>query len=490
METCRYLIILVIAGLVTVMMAPAATAYNNALDTGPHAAINELAFSRVQSWMADSTGEPYLKKATFSQRAFEGCDAPHRDVCDSWSKKSAMDWVIYGGYSADTPLTVALSHGYNPETDKGWNGIFYGSHRTATDWTVTTENRYSYTRAQEYLTTALASPTGSDGLSAFAESSYGNAWRSIGESMHMVSDMTVPSHVWIDPHPLSDPLEDSLTRNSVIEVEDKPFPPSVDYDIILTTGDITRLMKNLASWTHTNFYSEDTIPDIPHGQDGYAYRTVDGESIPAARVRLITYVITSQEATSDGFVENRVSDTVTVEGLTVADKEILSAQKERIIPAAVQGSAKTLWAILPRFEAKIDRIVYNPGIGDARSGQTVIEGTLVHHPTKLWTSKPAIGNGAFIQVNDKAPIRVLPSGNGGSADLSKITYILTAVPGDSVRLFYDFGGYVITSEAVTVPPGKTVSAPVVTVTTDDGMEYTPDGACVRPRGSGLGWVCG
>ena len=470
METCRYLIILVIAGLVTVMIAPAATAYHNALDNGPHAAINELAFSRVQSWMADSAGEPYLKKATFSQRAVEGCDAPHRDACDNWSKKSAMDWVIYGGFSADTPLTVALSHGYNPETDRGWDGIFYGSHQTATNWTVATDNRYSFTRAKEYLTTALASPTGSDGLSAYEESYYGNAWRSIGESMHMVSDMTVPSHVWIDPHPLSDPLEDSLTRNSVIDVGDKPFSSSVDYDILFTTGDITRLMKNLASWTRTNFYSEDTIPDIPYGKDGYAYRTVDGESVPAARMRLITYVITSQEATSDGFVENRVSDTVTVERMTVADKEILSAQKERIIPAAVQGSAITLWAILPRFEAKIDRIVYNPGIGDARSGQTVLEGSLVHHPTKIWPSKPAIGNGAFIQVNDKAPIRVLPSGNGGSADLSKITYIIQAIPGDKVRLFYDFGGYVINSDEVTLPPGAGTS---VTTSPPTARKTTP-----------------
>jgi hypothetical protein len=134
--------------------------------------------------------------------------------------------------------------------------------------------------------------------------------------------------------------------------------------------------------------------------------------------------------------------------------------------------------------------VYNPAYGSAANGQTVLEGTLVHHQTKVWPKKPAVGNGAFIQINDNTPIRVLPSGNGGSADLSKITYILTAVPGDSVRLFYDFGGYVITSEAVTVPPKKTVSAPVVTATTDDGMEYTADGACVRPRGSNLGWVCG
>jgi hypothetical protein len=480
MEASRYLIALVIAGLAIACMVPAATAYLNALSTDPHPAINEVAIQRVESWMASPQADPYLKKVTFSSGVVEGCDSPHHALCDSWAEKSLRDWIIYGGYSADTDDSVVLSHGYDPVSGRGWDGVMYGSYQPATDWTAGTGNPYSFTRAKSYLETAMAAPTASNGISAYAESGYGNAWRSAGESMHMVSDMTMPSHVWIDRHPYgdSDPFESSLTRNSVFEVRDMPFSPSVDYDSILATGDITRLMKDLAAWTHANFYSEDAIPDLQPGREGYVYMTVDGEQVPAARMSLLSFAAANHGSGR------------AVPVYTVADRTILSAQKERVIPAAIQGSARTLFAFLPRFEARVDRIVYNPAYGDPRSGQTVIQGTLVHHPTPVWPSEPAVGNGAFIRVNDNPPIRVLPSANGGSADLSEITCIVPAVPGDRVTLFYDFGGFVISSGQVTVPAAAATTRPTAVVTTDDGMEYSENGACARPRGSSLGWICG
>jgi hypothetical protein len=489
MEAFRYLILPAIVAVIAACLVPVVSGYGNDLETGPHAAINELAFSRVQSWMGGAAEDPFLKNTRFSAATTDGCDSSHHLPCDHIAKKTVRDWVVYGGYAADTPVDVVLSHGYNPLTGRGWDGIFTGSYEPATEWAESPLNPFSFPRAQEYLARAIAAPTGDDGPGRDAAVAYGNAWRSVGESMHMVSDMTVPSHVWIDRHPVSDPFEDSLTRNSVIEVKDKPYSRSVDYEAVLKTGNVAALMKNLATWTHANFYSEDTIPDVEAGDDGYVYRKVDGESVPAARLSLSSLIIARDPQSSDGFIEGSAEEK-TVVAYTVADSRVIEAQKIRVIPAAIQGSAMTLYAFLPRFEAKINRVVYNPAYGSAANGQTVLEGTLVHHQTKVWPEKPAVGNGAFIQINDNTPIRVLPSGNGGSADLSKITYILTAVPGDSVRLFYDFGGYVITSEAVTVPPKKTVSAPVVTATTDDGMEYTADGACVRPRGSNLGWVCG
>jgi hypothetical protein len=371
------------------------------------------------------------------------------------------NWVIYGGYAADTPVDVVLSHGYNPLTDRGWDGIFVGSYEPATGWAESSLNPYSFSRAKEYFATAIAAPTGNDGPGYDAALAYGNAWRSIGESMHLVSDMTMPSHVWIDRHPVSDPFEDSLTRNSVIDVKDKPYSRSIDYEAVMKTGEISPLMKNLANWTHTNFFSEDTIPDVTAGDDGYVYRTVDGESVPAARLTLSSLIIARDPQSADGFIEKSVEKR-TVVAYTVADSRVIEAQKERVIPAAIQGSAMTLYAFLPRFEAKISRVVYNPAVGSAATGQTVIEGMLVHHPTAVWASVPAVGNGAFIQVNDGDPIRLLPSGNGGSADLSRITYIIRAIPGDRIRLVYDFGGYVIYSDAVTVPPATVTSGTMST----------------------------
>jgi len=456
MEARRYLIVLAAVAVVAACLVPAVSGYGNDLATGPHPVINELAFSRVQLWMGGAAQDPDLKNTGFSTGITEGCDSSHHLPCDHIAKKTVRDWVIYGGYAADTPVDVVLSHGYNPLTGRGWDGIFVGSYQPATEWAESSLNPYSFPRAKEYLTTAIAAPTGDDGPGTDAALAYGNAWRSVGESMHMVSDMTMPSHVWIDRHPVSDPFEDSLTRNSVIDVKDKPYSRSVDYEAIMKTAKVSSLMKNLADWTHANFYSEDTIPDVEAGADGYVYRTVDGDSVPAARLSLSSIIIAQNPQYSDGFAEESV-EKKTVVAYTVADRRILEAQKIRVIPAAIQGSAMTLYSFLPRFRAAISKVVYNPAYGNSRTGQTVIVGSLVHHPTGVWPAAPAIGNGAFIQVNNNNPIRVLPSGNGGSADLSRVTYIIPAVPGDKVRLFYDFGGYVISSDAVTVPPAGSPS---------------------------------
>ena len=495
MEARRYLILLIAVAAVATCVIPTVPAYGNDLTTGPHAAINDLAFSRVQTWMGGAAQDPYLKNTGFSTGTTKGCDSSHHLPCDHIAEKTVRDWVIYGGYAADTPVDIVLSHGYNPLTGKGWDGIFVGSYQPATVWTESSLNPYSFPHAKEYLAKAMAAPTDDDGPGKDALMAYGNAWRSVGETMHMVSDMTVPSHVWIDRHPVSDPFEDSMTRNSVIEVKDKPYTRSVDYEAIMKTGTVSPLMKSLANWTYANFYSEDTIPDVSADADGYVYRTVDGESVPAARLSLSSIIIARDSRSSDGFSEESM-ETKSVTAYTVADSRVIEAQKARVIPAAIQGSSMTLYAFLPRLRATIDRIVYNPLYGSPQTGQTVIEGSLAHHPTAVWPAAPAIGNGAFIQVNSQDPIRVLPAGNGGSADLSKITYIIPAVPGDRVTLFYDFGGYRIYSEEATVPPAA--SLPVTTITTaamvtDDGMEYCcgyQNSACFRPRGSNIGWTCG
>ena len=468
MEARRYLILLAVAT-VAAFIIPTVPAYGNDLTTGPHAAINDLAFSRVQTWMGGAVQDPYLKNTGFSTGTMEGCDSSHHLPCDHIAEKTVRDWVVYGGYAADTSVDVVLSHGYNPLTGKGWDGIFVGNYQPATEWTESSLNPYSFPHAKEYLAMAIAAPTDDEGPGKDASRAYGNAWRSVGETMHMVSDMTVPSHVWIDRHPVSDPFEDSVTRNTVIEVMDKPYTRSVDYEAIMKTGKVSPLMTNLATWTYGNFYSEDTIPDVNAGADGYVYKTVDGESIPAARLSLSSIIIARDPRSSDGFHEESM-ETKTVTAYTVADSRIIEAQKVRVIPVAIQGSAMTLYAFLPRFRATIDRIVYNPAYGSPRTGQTVIEGSLVHHSTAVWPTPPAIGNGAFIQVNTQDPIRVLTAGNGGSADLSKITYIIPAVPGDRVRLFYDFRGYVISSDGVTVPPAADTT---VTTSPPSARKTTP-----------------
>ncbi len=62
---------------------------------------------------------------------------------------------------------------------------------------------YSWNDGLRYYQAALASTTREN-------PSYGQAWRAVGETMHLVSDMTVPAHIRNDGHAWSDPYEDSV----------------------------------------------------------------------------------------------------------------------------------------------------------------------------------------------------------------------------------------------------------------------------------------
>ncbi len=134
----------------------------------------------------------------------------------------AEEWISMGGYledggKTDSPLsTRAFNHFYDPLrpwSDAGLNSLFnlvywyyYGADKpeSALVWAlqpggqVFTENTtgdWSWRRARDELYAALT------GLSTEYRSEYfANCFRSLGQVMHLVEDMSVPLHTRNDPH--------------------------------------------------------------------------------------------------------------------------------------------------------------------------------------------------------------------------------------------------------------------------------------------------
>jgi hypothetical protein len=428
-----------------------------------HSRINELAYdSFVGKWM---TGDQYLKQATLDGGTSKGESWEPADGT-SWTtriepkirQKTIEDWLSEGGFSADEPeLSMSLMHFYDPVNNPhyltdyietklpDYLGKDSNPQISAYQWAFESyDNPFSFINGEQNFLSALRNKDSND-------VNYGKAWRAVGETMHLISDMTVPAHVRNDAHipfgGLWDPME-YFTNGGDIDtygpniMGGSATPALGDYHTAYTTGkDIRTLFKDVATWTNANFFSRDTVPlyqsnKTPNGFDqypnpkvtidpnfkGYYTTTVDGDSqFPLAR-QAITGIIFGSP-------------------YLVVDQKVCGAQRAVLIPTAIKASAAVMDAFLPRFQVVIDNIEPD----STGNGMYVVTAHIKHIATREWPQDITIGNGAHIKV-DSIDTEVTVANNLDNKDnLNSIKYKVSAKEGSKITVFYDFGGYKINS---------------------------------------------
>ena len=268
-----------------------------AWDQGPayktHQEINHQALVK---FFALYGGNPkYANSQIDRAKNFNGPEVTSNSLWESGHRvqpglKTFEDWVVHGGYSADEPnLWAAVKHFYNPLPGIGPPQLTdqVGSYLhpiSARYWAFADpDNPYSWNKALEYYKKSMEIPEddttrvvqGSDfrdpAISAetpAAERSIylGKAFRSLGETMHMMADMTQPAHNRNDSHPLFDidPLETGVRDTTVWVVCDYPVEPGINAQ--LDSASVAEGMYDrVALFTNANFYTDDTIYDKASG---------------------------------------------------------------------------------------------------------------------------------------------------------------------------------------------------------------------------------
>lgn len=340
---------------------------------------------------------------------------------------------------------------------KGCKGI------DAIDWAFrNSENPYTFSDAKVYYKTALGL---TDSDKDKQSSNYAKAWRAVGETMHMIADMTVPSHVRNDGHGVSsDPYELYTKASRIMEMGGEPalYPASssLDYQRKAAGKTLDSFMKDVAIWTNANFFSKDTIPregsttmangdpalpspviDKFYTENGktYYYRYIEGQKIEIAD-RPWTMMIWK-----DADPEQ--------------DAKVCVAERAILIPTAIQASCAVIDAFLPRFEVAIDKIE-----DDQSSSMKIVQGHIKLVPNAEWpaSSKLVIRNGAYIKVTDKSGKETsfeIPCPDGGS--LNDVKWKGKLNDDDKVILEYDLGGYVIRSKPYKSEPLNACSVDVL-----------------------------
>ena len=238
------------------------------LETPTHRAINELVAKN--NFNGFSLGD-YLKHQLDMQNG----------INTYFNNKEIFKWIGDGGIYEDKPPECFIPywrsrhHFHNPIDNSGFSGIWDTgilSGMSAIDWAMQPVGSqscgyYSWNDARDYYYKALTSADKTTRETNFAE-----AFRAIGQDMHLVQDMSVPEHTRNDGHLFSQ-YEDWVKGQNVSDysVSVVSFTPSASiplsiYNLFDTeqysgmNPDITAQSTiGLAEYSNANFLSPDTI---------------------------------------------------------------------------------------------------------------------------------------------------------------------------------------------------------------------------------------
>lgn len=368
--------------------------------------------------------------------------------CTTTSVSKSIDgWIEHGGFSADEPeVVMSLRHFYDPHalyqlylTDIIGDSTVANPAIDARTWAMEgpesagyQENAYSWRKAQYYYWLAMTSPENKSENTA-------KAFRALGETMHLLADMTQPAHVRNDGHPWSEPIEDAIRADKINAVDVSGTPV-----VSLAATNPELLFHNVATYTNENFYSNDTIMD----KDSGIYPLAD-PSDGAEPLKFYDKPKLSDFTYKDGVVyrgDRRIMEQ-TLSGYILGTnarapfhipKYFATDYAEMLIPLAVQANAKLIDLFLPTLSLNMQL-----------DGNTV-RGNMVHTLDSVWTDNTKIGY--------SGPGALYCKGlNGSTYQLASVTFQngemvphnVTLLPGETIYLEVKAGGRVFTSPQFT-----------------------------------------
>ena len=212
------------------------------------------------------------------------------------AEKTVKYWIVDGGYSADVPeVPASLRHFYDPTRPAGeryltdianakimgslQKYVFTNPRIDGVQWalgergvhaTGIQDHQYTWERGKLWMQMALNETNGKKKNEYMA-----NAWRSLGETLHMIADNGCPPHVRNDAHPSPmfnnnnlfgnpDPYEellDELRTNKPDEFVQlaKGAPDEKLKEKFAAMKTAAAIAHEMATYTNANFVTNETI---------------------------------------------------------------------------------------------------------------------------------------------------------------------------------------------------------------------------------------
>lgn len=490
------------------------TAGNNLFKGGPHRTINDLALIR---W-SDSRTDPLLKRYQLTtDTELQGptiIDSGLEQVTTADRAGTFRWWLDEGGFTADEPeLYNSFRHFYDPKSLGGvsyltdhldelnyvYRALIFTSKLghavgaiagtdvnprvNARDWAISGEanngfgaNQYCWNKGIAYMKAAFVETNGKQKQRLFAQ-----AWRSLGETMHLIGDMSCVPHVRNDSHPgkaigctyfgnndpnqgylKNDPYE-LLCNETLVRASAGGSVDPAAKDLIDGAKTLPEIFDAVATYTQEHFFSADTIagtyvknPGTPTQQEvtvtsangrhaypfpvlrsctfdkatGYLVKTVNGRPVRMCHELWMSSIGWGDPA--------KQGPQVTV--------DCVKDQAAILVPVAIYANARLLDLFMPRVDVQITGV-------DAQAN--TLAGTITHQPGGFYPDKLVYTQGqgqrfkVWVNGTELDPERYLLEIKGAGEITGELNTI-TLKEKDRVVIGVDVGGILIKSPEYTV----------------------------------------
>jgi hypothetical protein len=313
----------------------------------------------------------------------------------STAKKDVVGWVEHGGMSADEPqLPASFTHFYDPTEKPGerylknlLNDFFVAwaidnPKVDHVDWAIKdSRNEYNYEAGKQYFKNALeqADP-------AFRKQNMAFAYRALGQTLHLIADMGIASHVRDDAHPGvgtgavgykysydADPYEEVVYHHaqkgglsSFMQGKVDPAVKSFSQD----AKTVKVIAEKLAAYTNSNFFSHETIS----GKD-VVPKIHPEKTYPSPRLESCSYD-QGPAIYNKKIGENNVKMCKDLSYLSFLndfrgdpylDEECIVSQATALMPQIREAGVHAIRCFIPKLEVKIISLTGN-----------VVEGAVIH----------------------------------------------------------------------------------------------------------------
>ena len=363
-----------------------------------------------------------------------------KELFDSYNYK-ADDWNPNLEFGSVTRNVRLLPKVFRPEID-------------AITWAMNhEENEHSWLNGKLAYKAAMENDSSAFGKLNRSQM-FGKAFRALGETMHLMADMTQPAHTRADSHSAYEPIEETVNAKMVRKVmgdahKKADFKPVSEYEIEEGLAP-DQLMAKVAAFTNANFFSNDTIFDY----NKWVFPRLKKRPYPAPQLSKLRHEagIYYTWFESIGWVP-LAKETGSMFSKVLNDNDkfgrknpkfnvmpyFAEKQAQVLIPLAVYNCAELIRAFIPRFSMQTSlRNV---------SGTTYeLQGELIHHAgdDPEWQDIGAIrynGEG-FVKVNNQWLRCEFIDGQLKPTRLE-------LKPGDQVKLTVRNGAVIVSSESVT-----------------------------------------
>lgn len=503
---------------------------------GPHRTINALA---LEKYIKQATSDPLLSKYDFNNDTLK-VNGPTIGDPDLFrpGREDKMEtfrwWVTEGGYTADEPeLYASFRHFYDPRYAEMGRPPYLTDHLDeagayfkalaallvatghpisaaslaeigrnpevdARDWAINGtaqvgwgENDYSWNKGLEAMRRAFASTDAVEKSKSFAQ-----AWRALGETMHLLGDMTCPPHVRNDSHPAfafdwrqlppelrnPNPNEGFLKGDAYETWGDQKVIEAVGHlpvetemqDYLNNSRDPLDLFDRVALFTNASVFSTETISGLD--ASGSEIHSANGmPDYPSPQLD------PKQYDSKTGFYTKRIGE----QDVCLAHASWLSeigwgsahprityrcvlSQAELLVPVAVAGNTKLIEWFVPRVKVEIT---------DVDVQNRAARGTFTHEPTgayqKAVTFNTAAGafnrfylNGMVqnwddYQLKIEAGVLTVTYGNKVAQNIESLRQ---SGGGVVLSVMIDVGGLGIRSNDYPLTPVTPTPSPTLTTT--------------------------